>query len=302
MDRPAGPRRHERPRRRRHRRAGRRPRGRGRARRPRRLVRRAKRRRHPPRLRAPRAAARGLPIPERGEPARAARLPRERAVSRHAGADGARGEGRCARRVRPDPARTDDRRPARRRRSGNSGGPIVDAEGRVVGTVFAQRRGSDDGYAVPNDAGAEARSRTAGGALETSCVERCALSRRDDARDGLRSRRAAVDAVSAASERSPASASSSVRASASARCAVRREAVAGGTDVARAVDELRVRPLAVRRRPPRCAEAPRAARRARRACCGSAPSGGCPTRAPRPCPASRRTARRARGRPPGHAA
>jgi S1-C subfamily serine protease len=56
-------------------------------------------------------------------------------------------------------------------RSGNSGGPVVDAEGKVVATVFAQRRGSDDGYAVPN---AQVRSalRTVGSSLETSCVGR----------------------------------------------------------------------------------------------------------------------------------
>jgi S1-C subfamily serine protease len=56
-------------------------------------------------------------------------------------------------------------------RSGNSGGPVVDAEGRVVATVFAQRRGSDDGYAVPN---AQVRNalRNVGSPLETSCVGR----------------------------------------------------------------------------------------------------------------------------------
>jgi uncharacterized membrane protein required for colicin V production len=56
-------------------------------------------------------------------------------------------------------------------RSGNSGGPIVDGDGRVVATVFAQRRGSDDGFAVPN---AQVQNALAeiGPALETSCVER----------------------------------------------------------------------------------------------------------------------------------
>jgi S1-C subfamily serine protease len=56
-------------------------------------------------------------------------------------------------------------------RSGNSGGPIVDGDGNVVATVFAQRRGSDDGFAVPN---AQVRNALAelGPALETSCVER----------------------------------------------------------------------------------------------------------------------------------
>jgi uncharacterized membrane protein required for colicin V production len=56
-------------------------------------------------------------------------------------------------------------------RSGNSGGPIVDGDGKVVATVFAQRRGSDDGYAVPN---AQVRNalEDVGSALDTSCVER----------------------------------------------------------------------------------------------------------------------------------
>ena len=34
-------------------------------------------------------------------------------------------------------------------RRGNSGGPLLDGAGRVVGTVFASRTGSDAGYAVP---------------------------------------------------------------------------------------------------------------------------------------------------------
>jgi S1-C subfamily serine protease len=36
-------------------------------------------------------------------------------------------------------------------RRGNSGGPLLDADGRVVGTVFASRTGSNAGYAVPTD-------------------------------------------------------------------------------------------------------------------------------------------------------
>jgi uncharacterized membrane protein required for colicin V production len=56
-------------------------------------------------------------------------------------------------------------------RSGNSGGPIVDGDGRVVATVFAQRRGSDDGFAVPNVQVQNALAEI-GPALETSCVER----------------------------------------------------------------------------------------------------------------------------------
>jgi S1-C subfamily serine protease len=33
---------------------------------------------------------------------------------------------------------------------GSSGGPLVDARGRVAATIFARRRGTDDGYAIPN--------------------------------------------------------------------------------------------------------------------------------------------------------
>ena len=56
--------------------------------------------------------------------------------------------------------------------SGNSGGPIVDGAGRVVGTVFAQRRATDDGYAVPNEQVLSAVGERRRPALETSCVER----------------------------------------------------------------------------------------------------------------------------------
>ncbi len=41
-------------------------------------------------------------------------------------------------------------------RRGNSGGPLLDADGRVVGTVFASRTGSAAGYAVPTDVVREA--------------------------------------------------------------------------------------------------------------------------------------------------
>jgi S1-C subfamily serine protease len=61
------------------------------------------------------------------------------------------------------------RRPVARRilafrgevRRGNSGGPLIDRGGRVVGTVFASRTGSVAGYAVPPDVvrGALARAR-----------------------------------------------------------------------------------------------------------------------------------------------
>jgi S1-C subfamily serine protease len=39
---------------------------------------------------------------------------------------------------------------------GNSGGPLIDREGRVVGTVFASRTGSNAGYAVPPNIVADA--------------------------------------------------------------------------------------------------------------------------------------------------
>ncbi len=41
-------------------------------------------------------------------------------------------------------------------RRGNSGGPLIDGAGRVVGTVFASRTGSTAGYAVPPDVVADA--------------------------------------------------------------------------------------------------------------------------------------------------
>jgi len=55
--------------------------------------------------------------------------------------------------------------------SGNSGGPIVDRAGRVVATVFARRRASDDGYAVPNEQVRKAVANV-GSPLDTSCVGR----------------------------------------------------------------------------------------------------------------------------------
>ena len=35
-------------------------------------------------------------------------------------------------------------------RPGNSGGPVVDRDGRVLATTFGWREGSDGGFAVPN--------------------------------------------------------------------------------------------------------------------------------------------------------
>jgi S1-C subfamily serine protease len=44
-------------------------------------------------------------------------------------------------------------------RRGNSGGPLIDREGRVVGTVFAARTGSVAGYAIPPEIVADALSK-----------------------------------------------------------------------------------------------------------------------------------------------
>ena len=57
-------------------------------------------------------------------------------------------------------------------RSGNSGGPVVDAQGRVVTTVFAQRIGTDGGYGVPNSAVRAALARAGTKAVDTSCTDR----------------------------------------------------------------------------------------------------------------------------------
>jgi S1-C subfamily serine protease len=52
-------------------------------------------------------------------------------------------------------------------RSGNSGGPVIDAEGRVVGTIFAATTtGVAGGYAVPDSVVREALS-GAGGPVST---------------------------------------------------------------------------------------------------------------------------------------
>ena len=57
-------------------------------------------------------------------------------------------------------------------RSGNSGGPVVDAQGRVITTVFAQRAGTDGGYGVPTENVREAIANAGTKGLETPCVER----------------------------------------------------------------------------------------------------------------------------------
>jgi S1-C subfamily serine protease len=55
--------------------------------------------------------------------------------------------------------------------AGNSGGPVVDADGKVIATIFGARQGSDDGYAVPNEKVSNALANI-GPPLETACVAR----------------------------------------------------------------------------------------------------------------------------------
>jgi S1-C subfamily serine protease len=56
-------------------------------------------------------------------------------------------------------------------RSGNSGGPLVDGDGRVMGTVFAATtQGKPGGYAVPNDVVANALSDSAGEVSTGACT------------------------------------------------------------------------------------------------------------------------------------
>jgi S1-C subfamily serine protease len=54
---------------------------------------------------------------------------------------------------------------------GNSGGPLVDSAGRVVGTVFAARIEGGAGYAVPPDLVDDALARSRAGTVSTGdCV------------------------------------------------------------------------------------------------------------------------------------
>ena len=56
-------------------------------------------------------------------------------------------------------------------RSGNSGGPLVDGAGRVMGTVFAATtQGKPGGYAVPNDVVAQALSDSTGEVSTGACT------------------------------------------------------------------------------------------------------------------------------------
>jgi len=56
--------------------------------------------------------------------------------------------------------------------SGNSGGPVVDAGGRVVTTAFARRAGTDGGYGVPTEIVRRALARAGDLAIETPCLDR----------------------------------------------------------------------------------------------------------------------------------
>jgi S1-C subfamily serine protease len=57
-------------------------------------------------------------------------------------------------------------------RSGNSGGPVVDPQGRVMTTVFGRRAGSEGGYGVPADIVRAALARAGTHAIETPCLDR----------------------------------------------------------------------------------------------------------------------------------
>jgi hypothetical protein len=48
---------------------------------------------------------------------------------------------------------------------------VVDGEGKVIATIFGARKGSDDGYAVPNAQVSNALANV-GPPLETACVAR----------------------------------------------------------------------------------------------------------------------------------
>jgi S1-C subfamily serine protease len=52
-------------------------------------------------------------------------------------------------------------------RPGDSGGPTIDDLGRVQGTVFASRVGSDSGYAVPTEVVRSNLGKISSGAVST---------------------------------------------------------------------------------------------------------------------------------------
>ena len=91
--------------------------------------------------------------PKSGTSARDPRVSAERPVRRARRAGSAR-SARCSPRTPTGAARSAGRIASLRGvvRSGNSGGPMVDGNGRVVGTIFAATtQGPRGGYAVPNE-------------------------------------------------------------------------------------------------------------------------------------------------------
>jgi S1-C subfamily serine protease len=57
-------------------------------------------------------------------------------------------------------------------RSGNSGGPIVDAGGNVVATAFARRAGAEGGFGVPSEVVVKALASARTAPVRTTCVKR----------------------------------------------------------------------------------------------------------------------------------
>ena len=66
---------------------------------------------------------------------------------------------------------THDRRLRGDVKPGNSGGPVVSRDGGVLATLFGQRQGSGDGFAVTNEE-VEGALAAVGPPLETACVAR----------------------------------------------------------------------------------------------------------------------------------
>ena len=80
--------------------------------------------------------------------------------------------GDLTRRLRPDPPWRDVVTFRGKVEGGSSGGPLVDAQGEVAATVFARRKASTDGYAVPNDLVRDVLNDAGTTSVESECVER----------------------------------------------------------------------------------------------------------------------------------